>query len=158
MTTTPHADDAPTSERPLVDTSAMPTIHTYFRRELRLAGGLVRGIPDRDLERAGVVVDHLDFLRRTLHQHHTIEDELLWPVLLERVPEELAPVVHLMESQHERVDALLAKVDAARPGFARRTTLRCATRSPTCSTPSTSTSSSTSTPRRNGSCRSPHAV
>ena len=115
MTATPHADDTTAAGRPLVDTSAMPTIHSYFRRELRLAGGLVRGIPDGDRRRAAVVVDHLDFLRRSLHHHHTIEDELLWPVLLQRVPDELAPIVHLMESQHERVDALLGTVDAALP-------------------------------------------
>jgi hemerythrin-like domain-containing protein len=112
--TSPNAGPTATS---LVDTSAMPTIHTYFRRELRLAGGLVRGIPVGDRHRAGVVVDHLDLLRRTLHHHHTIEDELLWPVLLERVPEELAPIVHLMESQHERVDVLLTAVDTALPAL-----------------------------------------
>lgn len=115
MTSAPHANDSTVTGRPLVDTSAMPTIHTYFRRELRLAGGLVRGIPGGDRQRAAVVVDHLDFLRRTLHHHHTIEDRLLWPVLLERVPEELAPIVHLMESQHERVDTLLGRVDTALP-------------------------------------------
>lgn len=116
MTPLPHPSpttrDAGTS---LVDTSAMPTIHTFFRRELRLAGGLVRGIPDGDRHRAEVVVGHLDYLRRSLHHHHTIEDELLWPVLLGRVPEELAPIVHLMESQHARVDALLEQVDVALP-------------------------------------------
>jgi len=99
----------------LLDTSVMPTLHTFHRREFRLAGGVVRGVAAGDLRRAAVVADHVDFLTRHLHHHHTVEDELMWPKLLERVPEELAPIVHLMESQHERVDALIQQIDALVP-------------------------------------------
>ena len=101
-----------------IDTSAMATIHTFFRREVRLAGGLVRTVAPGDVTRAGIVAAHLDFVGRTLHHHHTIEDELLWPRLLQRVPSELAPIVRLMESQHEKVDALLAEIDDVRPRWA----------------------------------------
>lgn len=99
-----------TDTQTLTDTSVMPTLHTFFRREYRLAGGLVRGIPEGDEARAAVVADHLDLVGRALHHHHTIEDEMLWPRLLERVPDEMAPIVHLMESQHEGVDRLLAEL------------------------------------------------
>ena len=98
MTTTP------------IDTSEMATIHTFFRREFRLAGGVVRGVAAGDVQRAREVSDHLEYVGRCLHHHHTAEDELAWPILLERVPDELAPIVTLMESQHERVDALLDDV------------------------------------------------
>jgi hemerythrin-like domain-containing protein len=64
-----------------------------------------------------VVADHVEYLTRQLHHHHTIEDDLMWPKLLERVPEELAPIVHLMESQHERADGLIQEVDALLPQF-----------------------------------------
>jgi hemerythrin-like domain-containing protein len=101
-----------------IDTSAMPTIHTFFRREFRLAGGVVRRVADGDVRRARVVSDHLEFIARALHEHHTTEDELLWPVLLDRVPEELAPIVRLMEAQHGQVDALLAAVGELRPRWA----------------------------------------
>ncbi len=106
-----------TDTQTLTDTSVMPTLHTFFRREYRLAGALVRGVPEGDLARAAVVADHLDLVGRTLHHHHTIEDELLWPRLLERVPEEMAPIVHLMESQHEGVDRLLAELGELLPTF-----------------------------------------
>jgi hemerythrin-like domain-containing protein len=102
-----------------IDTSEMATIHTFFRREFRLAGGLVRAVRQGDVERAREVVDHLDYIGRCLHHHHTAEDELAWPVLLERVPEELAPIVLLMESQHERVDALLHEIGEIQPRWAR---------------------------------------
>ncbi|TFV73870.1 hemerythrin domain-containing protein [Blastococcus sp. CT_GayMR19] len=101
-----------------IDTSVMPTIHTFFRREIRLAGGVVRRVADGDVRRAGVVADHLDFVARSLHEHHTGEDELLWPKLLERVPEELAPIVRLMEAQHGQVDALLSEIGDVRVRWA----------------------------------------
>ncbi len=101
-----------TQTAPLTDTSIMPVIHTLFRRELRLAGGLLRGVAEGDTARAAVVADHLDLVGKLLHHHHTAEDELLWPLLLERVPEELAPIVHLMESQHGRVEVLLDEIGA----------------------------------------------
>jgi len=93
-----------------IDTSEMATIHTFFRREFRLAGGVVRGVAEGDVRRAHEVSGHLEYVGRCLHHHHTAEDELAWPILLERVPDELAPIVILMESQHERVDALLDDV------------------------------------------------
>ena len=91
-------------------TRVMPVLHSAFRRELRRAGGLVRGVAPGDTARAAVVGDHLDLVGHVLHHHHTTEDELLWPLLLERVPDDLAPIVHLMESQHERVETLLAEI------------------------------------------------
>ncbi|HYG94263.1 MAG TPA: hemerythrin domain-containing protein [Nocardioides sp.] len=101
----------------VVDISAMPAIHTFFRREFRLAGGLVRGVAEGDRARSAVVADHVDFLQRSLHEHHSIEDELVWPLLLGRVPEELASIVHLMESQHQRVDALVEEIGVLLPVF-----------------------------------------
>jgi hemerythrin-like domain-containing protein len=103
-----------------IDTSVMLTLHSFFRRELRLAAGVIKGVAPGDRSRAGVVGDHLDFVTRSLHHHHTIEDDLLWPKLLERVPEELAPIVHLMESQHERLDALLQEIGGVLADFRSR--------------------------------------
>jgi hemerythrin-like domain-containing protein len=106
-----------TTDVPL-DTREMLTVHSLFRREFRLAGGVVRRVPDGDVPRARVVADHLEFLTRTLHHHHTGEDELIWPRLLERAPEEIAPLVRLMEAQHGEVDALVVEIDALRPRWA----------------------------------------
>ena len=91
----------------------MAVIHSLYRRELRLAPGLLRAVAAGDTARARVVADHLDLVDRHLHHHHTLEDRMLWPLLLERVPEELAPIVHLMESQHAVVEGLLAEISDA---------------------------------------------
>jgi hemerythrin-like domain-containing protein len=87
----------------------MRTIHSAFRRELRLAPELIRSVEHGDRLRAGVVATHLDLLDRFLHHHHSIEDDMLWPKLLVRVPAEIAPIVALMENQHEVVAALLTR-------------------------------------------------
>ena len=112
----------PTLTRPAVATAVgagaeMATIHSAFRRELRLAPALVRSVEHGDRLRAGIVGTHLDLLDRFLHHHHTIEDDLLWPKLLERVPAEIAPIVELMETQHETVAELLARTVAVRAAW-----------------------------------------
>lgn len=101
-----------TATRPTAKTATgagaeMKTIHSAFRRELRLAPDLLRSVDDGDRLRAGLVSTHLDLLDRFLHHHHTIEDDLLWPKLMARVPAEIAPLVELMETQHETVADLL---------------------------------------------------
>ncbi len=107
--------NAPTTTNPAIGAGAeMKTIHTAFRRELRLAPALICSVEPGDRLRAGVVASHLDLLDRFLHHHHTIEDDMLWPKLLERVPAEIAPVVELMEAQHEVVADLLERTVALR--------------------------------------------
>jgi hemerythrin-like domain-containing protein len=90
-------------------TVEMKALHGAFRREYAAAPGLVRDVRRGDVRRAGTVGRHLEFVERFLHHHHTLEDEKLWPKLLERVPVEIAPVVDLMESQHSVVDDCLAR-------------------------------------------------
>lgn len=102
----------------LLDTREMLVVHSLFRRELRLAAGLVRRVQPGDARRAKGVADHLGLVEEVLHHHHVAEDELLWPLLVQRVPEELAPVVQLMEAQHHKVDSLLGEVGRLRPSWA----------------------------------------
>jgi hypothetical protein len=95
----------------------MPTLHTLFRRELRLAPALVRAVPSGDERRAGVVADHVRLVLDVLHHHHSIEDRMLWPLLLERVPSDVAPIVELMEQQHEAAHALIEQAGTLLPAL-----------------------------------------
>jgi hemerythrin-like domain-containing protein len=92
----------------------MATIHSAFRRELRLAPALVRSVEHGDRLRAGIVSVHLDLVDRFLHHHHSIEDSMVWPKLLDRVPAEIMPIVELMETQHEIVADVLKRTTALR--------------------------------------------
>ena len=104
-----------TSSTPLTDTHDMVVAHRVFRRELRLLPGLVRDVAAGDTARARGLADHGRLILKGLQLHHTSEDELLWPKLLERCTPD-AELVHRMEEQHERVhDAL----EALGPALAR---------------------------------------
>ncbi|MEV6846707.1 hemerythrin domain-containing protein [Actinoplanes sp. NPDC051411] len=99
-------------------TREMIMVHTAFRREFGLMPELIRDVAEGDRERAGIVADHVGMIGGILHHHHSGEDRVLWPHLLQRCPEELAPLVHSMEEHHDRIGNLgsqLAKtVDAWR--------------------------------------------
>ena len=59
-----------------------------------------------------MVADHVRLMNLVLHHHHTAEDEVLWPRLLQRAPREVDPVVRLLAGQHDNLDVLLDDVDA----------------------------------------------
>ena len=107
MTATPQA-----AQRP--DTNEMKVIHRVFRREFTALPALVRGVRDGDTERSAVVGAHLQQMLWFLRIHHEGEDELLWPLLLDRATLQ-ADLVHRMESQHQVVAALIGKATALLP-------------------------------------------
>jgi hemerythrin-like domain-containing protein len=86
------------------DTRDMLVVHSALRREFRLAPGLVRGVATGDPSRAATVAAHLELMTWFLHHHHDIEDRILWPMLQQRVPDELAPLIALMQTQHAGID------------------------------------------------------
>ena len=97
----------------LTDVRMMQVAHSNFRRELGLSPAAIRAVAGGDRRRTSIVADHAALFLSLLHHHHTIEDDLLWAALLERVPAELAPLVHVMQSQHEHVAALMDQAHAA---------------------------------------------
>jgi hemerythrin-like domain-containing protein len=101
----------------LIDTHDMVVVHRVFRREFRLLAELVAEVAPGDTARAQVLSGHFADLRLGLHNHHTGEDELLWPLLLARVDLD-AEVVLRMEAQHERVSASLSNTAAAMHAWA----------------------------------------
>lgn len=105
--------DLPT-DRPLIQ--QMVVIHRVFRREFGLLPGLIRRVAVDDVERALVVSQHAANLLEFVHVHHHGEDELLWPLLLERVEVEAA-LIRRMEAQHDVVAALIAHAREQLPAW-----------------------------------------
>ncbi|RVW09464.1 hemerythrin domain-containing protein [Prescottella agglutinans] len=99
-----------------IDTQDMEIVHRAFRRESRLLKELVAAVTPGDTARATVIADHFRDYRLGLKNHHEGEDELLWPPLLSRVDLE-ADIVLRMQAQHERVEATMARLDAAVPAW-----------------------------------------
>lgn len=91
----------------LADSRDMYAVHTMFRREFGALPALIRGVSAYDRVRTQIVADHVALLVGLLHVHHRSEDDHCWPKLESRGPEDVAPIVELMQSQHQVVDAAL---------------------------------------------------
>lgn len=94
------------------DVRDMLVVHESFRREFDQLPELVAGVAPGDLARAKVVAEHLDLMQQMLHLHHKGEDELLWPKIIERAPEEVSALVPLMEEQHQVIVTFLEQAGA----------------------------------------------
>lgn len=95
---------------PLANASDMAVVHTMFRREFGLMPGLVRAVAPGDLPRVTLVGDHIALLSKVLETHHTGEDKHIWPRLRDRAPQEVAPLITVMEDQHDAIHGHLTKV------------------------------------------------
>ncbi|GIE81753.1 hypothetical protein Aph02nite_77030 [Actinoplanes philippinensis] len=92
-----------------VDTWEMVLAHRLYRREFRILPAVIRAVPAGDLARSRTVGGHLATVVTMLHHHHEAEDELLWPIMLDRVGLH-ADLVHRMEAQHSRLEGLLSRL------------------------------------------------
>ena len=95
-----------TTEPPLADTSDMIGVHRVFREALAAAPRLIGEVGADESARTEVVGTYYDNVLRLLSVHHTGEDELLTPKLLERVPSE-AETIGRVAAQHDTVHSAL---------------------------------------------------
>lgn len=99
------------------DTAEMVFVHNSFRKQFGNLPGLVRAVDAGDRARAAVLVEFLGQLTTALHHHHEGEDELMWPLLLDRAPVDSALILR-MEEQHERIAELYRGADRTAAAFA----------------------------------------
>jgi hemerythrin-like domain-containing protein len=95
-----------------IDVRDMAIVHRTFRTAYDEAARLVRAAPVPSSERVTFLADHIDFSIKMLNIHHDGEDELLYPKLIERVPEQAA-MTGEVEHEHELVKAALDDASAA---------------------------------------------
>jgi hemerythrin-like domain-containing protein len=104
------SEPRPGSEPIGCDTSDLIQVHRIFRWLYGELPGLVRGVDEGDVARAGVVADYASMDFFALHLHHESEDAVLWDRLVERSPA-CAPHVAQMRAQHAQVAAELRAVE-----------------------------------------------
>jgi hemerythrin-like domain-containing protein len=102
-----------------IDVRDMAIVHTTFRRAFEESATLVRANPTPSGGRVSFLADHVDFAVGMLHHHHASEDELLYPLLVERVPEQAA-ITEEVEHQHREVTSAIDAVSAANAAWRAR--------------------------------------
>jgi hemerythrin-like domain-containing protein len=95
-----------------IDVRDMAIIHRTFRGAYEEAAQLVRAAPAPPSSRVTFLADHIDFALGMLHVHHEGEDELLFPKLIERAPDQAA-VTEQTKHQHQEIGSALDVASAA---------------------------------------------
>jgi len=95
-----------------IDVRDMAIVHRTFREAYDESAHLVRAAPAPSPARVTFLADHIDFALAALHHHHEGEDELLYPKLIERVPEQ-APMTEQVEHEHLLIKTALDSASAA---------------------------------------------
>ncbi len=95
-----------------IDVRDMAIVHRAFRNAYDEAAKLVRAAPAPSPGRVTFLADHIDFGIALLHVHHEGEDELLYPKLIERVPEQ-APMTEQVDHEHQLIKTALDAASAA---------------------------------------------
>ena len=95
-----------------IDVRDMAIIHRTFRNMYNESARLVRTAPAPSSGRVSFLADHIDFGIAMLHVHHEDEDELLYPKLIQRVPEQ-APMTEQVDQEHQLIETALDEAAAA---------------------------------------------
>jgi hypothetical protein len=95
-----------------IDVRDMAIVHRTFRNAYEESARLVRAAPAPSPGRVTFLADHIDFGLAMLHLHHEGEDELLYPKLIERAPDQAA-VIEQVDHQHQLIKTALDAASAA---------------------------------------------
>lgn len=107
-----HTEGTSMSTAEPIDVRDMKIVHETFRRFYDEGARLVRANPTPTPERVTFLADHIEFGIAMLHNHHESEDELLYPLLVERAPDHAA-MTKAVEHQHTEVTTSVDAVSAA---------------------------------------------
>jgi hemerythrin-like domain-containing protein len=97
-----------------IDVRDMAIVHKTFRNGFTESAQLVRANPTPSSKRVTFLADHIDFAIGMLHHHHASEDELLYPLLIERVPEQRETTEHVAAEHQQVAGAIDAATDACK--------------------------------------------
>ena len=95
----------PSSNRP--DTSDMAAVHQVFRSSLASAPALIESAAGND-DRRTLIASYYANVLAFLEAHHDGEEELLFPLLIERAPEHKGDVDLAIEQHHDVLTLLVA--------------------------------------------------
>jgi hemerythrin-like domain-containing protein len=94
-----------------IEVRDMGIVHRTLRTTFDESAQLIREAGDAAPERIAFLADHVSLTLDLLHVHHHGEDELLWPVLVQRAPDE-AEMVRQVADQHSEVETAVEQARA----------------------------------------------
>jgi Hemerythrin HHE cation binding domain len=95
-----------------IEVRDMRIIHETFRRVYEESAGLVRANPTPSPGRATFLSDHIAFGLTMLHHHHEGEDQILYPLLVQRVPDH-ATRTEQIDREHQDVKVTIDTAQSA---------------------------------------------
>jgi hemerythrin-like domain-containing protein len=98
------------------DAGDMFVVHRVFRGEFRALPALISAVPAGDTNRAKVVGDHMRFMMAALHHHHAAEDEMVWPKLRSRAPDNGADLQRMID-EHAEIAATVDRIESLLPAW-----------------------------------------
>ncbi|MBZ5738711.1 hemerythrin domain-containing protein [Nocardioides mangrovi] len=99
-----------------IDMHLMYVMHHAFRRDLDLFAAAVKQTPAGERRTWQLLADRWELFAEVLHEHHTVEDEGVWPAVLATCSPADVATLEAMEAEHEEIDPLLESCAA---GFRR---------------------------------------
>jgi len=113
-----------TASHPVLWTMAL--IHRVIRSGYVELADLVTDVAPDDLSRVEAVADHVEFTLAGLLAHHTTEDDLIWPRLIERAAPQ-ARLIRRMETQHQVIHTAVDHVKSELAGWSAAPSAQAAT-------------------------------
>jgi hypothetical protein len=102
------------------DTRIMAIVHNSLKRDLRRVRAALTGDPAPAGRQRRALGEHVEWLMDFLHDHHTAEDEGLWPLVRERNPE-IGDLLDSLEGDHQRIAPTIGPLVVAAREYARTT-------------------------------------
>lgn len=102
------------------DTRIMAIVHNSLKRDLRRVRAALTGDPAPAGRQRRALGEHVEWLMDFLHEHHTAEDEGLWPLVRERNPA-LGDLLDSLEADHQRIAPAIGPLVLAAREYARTT-------------------------------------
>lgn len=94
------------------DTRSMGIVHSALRRDLERTRLVLTEQHQPDPGRRRAVAEHLEWMMRFLHQHHSGEDAGLWPLIRSQNPS-AGPLLDQMELDHHRIAPAVSALEGA---------------------------------------------
>lgn len=102
------------------DTRMMGIVHGALRRDLLRTREAVVTVPYPQGRQRRALGEHVVWLMRFLHAHHSSEDEGLWPLVRTRNPA-AGELLDALEAEHQRIDPAAAALASAGGRYAEST-------------------------------------